>query len=105
MLSNDPFYIQNLSTSKILTKEDWYDFKEKFSNVYPLFFWNIKEKGFQLTKSEQRLVALEKLGMDSTEIAKMLGISSGSVIVSRYRLRKKMNAPNDVPIVEYLEAS
>ena len=88
---------------KILTQDDWYNFKEKFNQVYPLFFKKIKEKNILLTKSEERLVALEKLGLDNTQIAKVLGISVDSVFVNRYRLRKKINAPNTISIVEFLE--
>ena len=89
--------------AKILTQDDWYNFKEKFNQVYPLFFNSIKDKGIQLTKSEQRLVALEKLGLDNNQIAKVLGISVDSVFVNRYRLRKKINAPKEISIVVFLE--
>ena len=89
--------------AKILTKEDWYNFKEKFNQVYPLFFKSIEEKNIYLTKSEQRLVSLEKLGLDNNQIAKVLGISVESVFVNRYRLRKKISAPNTVSILNFLE--
>ncbi|WP_299108853.1 hypothetical protein [uncultured Tenacibaculum sp.] len=87
---------------KILTQEDWYSFKEKFNQVYPLFFRQIQEKDIHLTKSEERLIALEKLGLDNTEIANVLGISVDSVFVNRYRLRKKIKAPASISIVEFL---
>ncbi|CAL2079228.1 Tetratricopeptide repeat protein [Tenacibaculum sp. 190524A02b] len=88
---------------KILTKEDWYNFKEKFNQVYPMFFKSIKEKGIHLTSSEERLVTLEKLGLDNNQIAKVLGISVDSVFVNRYRLRKKINAPKSISILQFLE--
>ena len=88
---------------KILTKEDWYSFKEKFNKAYPLFFKKIKERGINLTNSEERLVSLEKLGLDNNQIAKVLGISLDSVFVNRYRLRKKIKAPKEISIIEFLE--
>lgn len=94
--------IQELMNYKILTKDDWYLFKDKFVRVHPQFFSDIKGKGYKLTKSEERLVALEKLGLDNTEIANMLGVSVDSVFISRYRLRKKINAPKEIPLIEYL---
>ncbi|CAL2074506.1 tetratricopeptide repeat protein [Tenacibaculum sp. 190524A02b] len=97
--------LQDLTTVKILTNDDWYDFKEKFRSVYPNFFASIKNKGFELTKAEERLIAMEKLYLDTNEIASMLAISQDSVTRSRSRLRKKINAPKGVPILEYLEAS
>ncbi|MEP0265936.1 tetratricopeptide repeat protein [Dokdonia sp.] len=96
--------LQELASSKILTQEDWYTFKQKFTSVYPLFFPNISKKGYKLTKSEERLVALEKLNLDSGEIANLLGISFDSVVTNRYRLRKKINAPKEIPIVDYFES-
>lgn len=88
---------------KILTKEDWYSFKEKFNQVYPTFFKEIKDKGISLTNSEERLVSLEKMGLDNNQIAKVLGISLDSVFVNRYRLRKKINAPKELSILAFLE--
>ncbi|WP_282080502.1 tetratricopeptide repeat protein [Aquimarina algiphila] len=97
--------LQELTTTRILTKEDWYIFRKKFITVYPNFFSTIKDKGYELTKSEERLVAMEKLGLDTNQIANMLAISEDSVMMSRYRLRKKINAPKGAPILEYLKAS
>ncbi|CAL2064830.1 hypothetical protein [Tenacibaculum sp. 190524A05c] len=97
--------LKDLTAIKILTNEDWYDFKEKFRRVYPNFFASIKNKGFQLTKAEERLIAMEKLYLDTQEIARMLAISQDSVSRSRLRLRKKINAPKGSSLLEYLEAS
>ncbi|CAL2104300.1 conserved protein of unknown function [Tenacibaculum sp. 190130A14a] len=97
--------LQDLTTNKILTNDDWYTFKEKFKNVYPSFFLKIKSKGFDLTKSEERLIAMEKLYLDTNEIASMLAISQDSVVRSRSRLRKKINAPKGHSLLEFLEAS
>lgn len=95
--------LQELIGSKILTKQDWFNFKQKFSLLYPNFYKNISKQGYKLTNSEERLITLEKLGLKSDEIANMLGISFDSVVMNRYRLRKKLNAPNDISILEFLE--
>lgn len=95
--------ISDLAASKILTKDDWYNFKEKFTKVYPTFYNNIQKKGYQLTKSEERLITLEKLELDNYEISRMLGVSTDTIFMSRYRLRKKINAPKDIPLVDYFE--
>ncbi|CAM1344581.1 tetratricopeptide repeat protein [Tenacibaculum amylolyticum] len=97
--------LQDLTAIKILTNEDWYAFKEKFKRVYPNFFASIKNKGFELTKAEERLIAMEKLYLDTKEIASMLAISQDSVTRSRSRLRKKINAPKGSSLLDYLEAS
>ncbi|MEO1032880.1 MAG: tetratricopeptide repeat protein [Bacteroidota bacterium] len=96
--------LQELASSKILTSEDWRNFKHKFSLVYSDFFKNITAKGLQPTTSEERLLSLEKLELDSKEIANMLGISFESVMQSRYRLRKKWDVPKDTSILEFIDA-
>ncbi|GAA4279133.1 hypothetical protein GCM10022259_38580 [Aquimarina mytili] len=95
--------LQELTATKILTKEDWYTFREKFTNVHPGFFNTLNRKGFELTQSEERLIAMEKLRLDTKQIASILAISEDSVMMNRYRLRKKINAPKGAPILEYLE--
>ncbi|GAA4274345.1 hypothetical protein GCM10022258_36410 [Aquimarina gracilis] len=95
--------LQELMATKILTKEDWYIFREKFAIVHPGFFNKIKNKGFELTQSEERLIAMEKLGLDTKQISNMLAISEDSVMMNRYRLRKKINAPKGAPILEHLQ--
>ncbi len=95
--------LQELTNNRILTKDDWYVFKEKFTTVHPLFFSIIKNKGYDLTQSEERLIAMEKLELDTKQISNMLAISEDSVMMNRYRLRKKINAPKGAPILEYLE--
>lgn len=97
--------LQALTNLKILTPDDWYTFKHKFSMVYPTFFSDLKKKNYELTKSEERLLAMEKLDLSTKEIANMLAISQDSVTRSRSRLRKKINAPKGTSILEYLEAS
>lgn len=94
--------LESLATSKILTEDDWIKFKQKFNAVFPLFFATIEKNGFELTKSEQRLVALEKLKLDSNEVSNLLGISQDSIRKIRYRLRKKNNASSEIDISTYL---
>ena len=95
--------LNGLMDSKILTKEDWLTFKEKFNKTYPNFFINLKMKEFKFTEAEYRLLALETLQLKNNEIAKMLGISARSVITTRSRLKKKISPPNGLSILEYLK--
>ena len=94
--------LEDLAASKILTEDDWIKFKQKFNDAYPLFFKTIEKNGFKLSKGEKRLVALEKLNLDTNQISNILGISTDSIRTVRYRLRKKINAPSDIDIVTYL---
>ncbi|PIA79372.1 hypothetical protein BFR04_00535 [Gaetbulibacter sp. 4G1] len=95
--------MESLLSSKILTQDDWKCFKHRFTSMFPDFFIKLKTKNILLTDSETRLLALEHLKLTNDEIAKMLGISTRSVITSRYRLRRKMDIPKGVSVLEYLE--
>lgn len=94
--------IGQLVSSKILTEEDWLEFKRLFDQVYKGYFIYLKENFTDITTAEQRLCALIKLNLNSKEIAAMLGISPDSVKKLRYRLRKKMSLENDENLDEYI---
>lgn len=93
--------IDDLMESKILTKEDWYNFRKKFRRVYPSFFNSMKS--YNLTNSEERIVVLEKLGLENSQIANMLGVSVESIFTYRYRLRKKLDISSETGISNYIE--
>jgi DNA-binding CsgD family transcriptional regulator len=95
--------LQELANSKLLTNDDWDNFKTKFTNVHTHFFINFKNRGFNFSDAEERLISLEKLSIKTSEIANMLGISPDSVHTARYRLRKKLNIPKDIAIIEFLK--
>jgi len=66
------------------------------------FFFKLKQKHPDLTKKDLRLSSLILTGLSSKEIATLLNISSSSVDMSRYRLRKKMNIPSKKSISIFL---
>ncbi|PWI29938.1 hypothetical protein DI383_09300 [Flavobacteriaceae bacterium LYZ1037] len=95
--------IETLMSSKILTENEWTEFKNRFNKVYPSFLIQIRKNYQDITNSEERLICLEKLNLKTKEIGDILGISKESVVKSRYRLKKKLNVDKDIPLVEYLE--
>ena len=95
LMSNDPLddhieQLNKLSLSRIITDDDWEEFKVRFSEVFPQFMTRMKKRFTGITAAELRLAALITLQLNSKEIASILGISSDSVKKSRQRLRKKM---------------
>lgn len=55
------------------------------------FYFRLTSRFPNLSKNEQRLCSLIRLNLSSKEIASILNISTKSVEVNRYRLRKKMH--------------
>lgn len=104
-ISEEIEILRELISIKILTPQDWCQFKEKFSILFPTFFPHILTKGIRLTKSEERLMALEKLNLNTSDMANILGISVESVYASRYRLKKKLKLNGNVSILSFLKGT
>ncbi len=82
--------------------DDWKLFKEAFNNADKDFIKKIKLNHPELTPNDLRLCAYLRLNLSSKEIAPLLNISSRSVEVKRYRLRKKMNLSHDKNLTNYI---
>jgi hypothetical protein len=72
-------------------EQHWKEFTTAFEQVHQQFFENIKQYSSELTSADMRLIALLRINLSSEDIATLLGISTDSLRVSRYRLRKKLN--------------
>ena len=81
---------KQFSAMRILTKEDWQIFLEKFSAQFPDFLVRLKNQYPHLSTAEIRLFLLIKIGFETPHIAEMLGISANSVWRSRHRLVKSL---------------
>ena len=82
----------------------WNVFKEAFDSADNNFLKKVKESHPALTPNDLRLCAYLRLNLSSKEIAPLLNISVRSIEIKRYRLRKKMNLPHEMGLVEYLLA-
>ena len=88
---------QNLNNN-----DDWHVFEEAFNNADKDFLKKIKTLHPALTSNDLRLCAYLRLNLSSKEIAPLLNISSRSVEVKRYRLRKKMDLPRESSLTNYI---
>ena len=84
-------------------EEDWERLKMHFDTIHSDFFARLKNKYPELTQSELRHCTYIKLQMFTSEIAQMLNIDNKSVQASRYRIKKKMQLPQDVDLRNFLE--
>lgn len=82
--------------------DDWKFFQEAFNNADKDFLKKVKAKHPMLTPNDLRLCAYLRLNLSSKEIAPLLNISSRSVEVKRYRLRKKMELPHESSLTNYI---
>ncbi|RRO11917.1 helix-turn-helix and ligand-binding sensor domain-containing protein [Flavobacteriaceae bacterium 14752] len=82
--------------------DDWKFFEEAFNNADKDFFKKLKDKHSSLTPNDLKLCAYLRLNLTSKEIAPLFNISTKSVEIKRYRLRKKMNLNRDESLTNYI---
>lgn len=90
-----------LIDSSINNKQDWEFFEEAFNHADKDFFKKVKELHPQLTPNDLRLCVYLRLNLSSKEIAQLLNISTRSVEIKRYRLRKKIDLERKVNLNDY----
>jgi tetratricopeptide (TPR) repeat protein len=83
-------------------EKDWEDFKEHFENVHPNFFSNLKQQYPDLSSNDLKVAALTRLNLSIKEASNILGISPESTKTARYRLRKKMDLPQETDLFDFL---
>ncbi|MBL7816292.1 MAG: tetratricopeptide repeat protein [Saprospiraceae bacterium] len=94
--------ISQLKQTIILTDEQWVNFRQKFERVHVDFFNNFYQLIPTATEAEKRFAALVKLNLSDTEMAATLGISTESIVKTRYRLRKKVDNGDAIELVRQL---
>ncbi len=89
--------------SELNNNNEWSELMGYFGQIHPDFFKSIKELASEkLSSSETRLCMLLRLNLSSKEIANILHITSDSVRIARYRLRKKLPLDSKIDLQAYL---
>jgi len=83
-------------------ESDWEVFKNQFEVIHSGFFIRLEEMHTGLTANEKRFCAYIRIGMSSTDIAKLLNISMEGIKKSRYRLRKKFRLATPDNLENYI---
>lgn len=95
--------LSRLKDSIILTEEDWLEFKDVFSSVYPYFIPKLNTKSPNLTESEMRFLVLLKLGLSVNEMSNTLAILPHSVRKTRLRLTNKLGLETYKELNSYIQ--
>ena len=95
--------VEQLLATKLSTETDWLRFKQRFEVVYPNFFGNLQKQFPQLSPTEVKICAIEKLGIKDVEAGDILGINPDSVKKSRYRLRKNLDDTEKLALKEFID--
>lgn len=95
--------LTQLKESTILTDEEWDRFRRLFDQVHKGYTLRLKEKLPDLTQAETRFMVLAKLKFSNKEMASALNISTQAIRTTWYRLRKKLNLPEEGSLDELVE--
>lgn len=94
--------LNNLLTQDQILDEEWNQFEIHFDQVHSNFLQKLRDKYPQLSSNDFRLCAYLRMNLATKEIAPLLNISVRGVEASRYRLRKKLNLPNDQNLNDFM---
>lgn len=86
------FNVQNTETELLIDKVNA-RFIDKLSQLHP-----------DLSKNEQRLASLLRIGLSSKEIASVIDSNPKTVNMARYRLRKHLNLETDDSLTAYMKS-
>lgn len=78
-------------------------FQENIDIISSEFFNSLSIAHSNLTQKEKEVCSLIRLNISSKEVASIKNISVQSARTAKYRLKKKLNLPEEVNIVEYLQ--
>lgn len=92
----------SIITKNVNEGDSWARFKEAFDTYDKNFIKSLMDAHPNLTSNDLKLCAYLRLNMSSKEIAPLLNISTRSVEVKRYRLRKKMGLSKNQGLNEYI---
>lgn len=82
----------------------WEDFRRIFEEINQDFFDKLQQINPGLSATEIKFISLIKLNMNGKDIAALLGVSSDSLRVSRYRLRKKLKLEQGCSLTAFIQS-
>lgn len=101
--SNDISELIAMVNSNLDTDLNWKKFKMSFEESYPGFFEKLSKILPDITIYEQKLCAFIFVGLPSSEIAQVTGISLAAVNKGRQRIRKRLQIPPNGDIAAFLK--
>ncbi len=82
--------------------EDWENVTRHFEKVHPEFFAQLRQRHPALTATDLKQCAYVKLDLTNKDIANLLRIEPASVKISHYRIKKKLNLPEEESLRDYI---
>jgi len=94
--------IGRLSTA-LEVEDNWKSFYIYFEEVHPDFIKALRLYCEGLSNNEIRHCTFVKLGMTNKEVAELLNLSSKTIEVARYRIKKKLDLGRDESLHDFIQ--
>lgn len=95
--------LSRIVSNHLRLNEDAQEFQVNIETVNHDFFNKLDQKFEGLTTNDKHLCGLIRLNLSSKDIAAIKNISTKSVEMGRYRLRKKLNLKPEEDLTEFLQ--
>lgn len=86
----------------IAEEDSWEVFQQNFDLIHHKFFRTLRERYPSLTATDLRFCAFLRLNLSTKDIAQMANLTVRGVEAARYRIRKRMEVPDGVSLVDFL---
>lgn len=91
-----------ISLQQLLDVKGEENFKGFFCEAYPHFIPNLRKKVGHLTSKEELYCMLIALNISNEELASTFNVARSSVVVAKYRIRKKLNLADGISMEAFL---
>ena len=94
--------VLKLINENIAGEDSWEVFQQNFDLIHQRFFRTLRERYPNLTATDLRFCAFLRLNLSTKDIAQMTNLTIRGVEAARYRIRKRMEVPDGVSLVDFL---
>lgn len=91
-----------ITPQQLLALKDNKDFKSYFNKAYPHFRENLKIAIPQITTKDELYCMLIALKCNNEVLASTLNVARSSVVIAKYRIRKKLRLKSNLSLEDYL---
>lgn len=95
--------VEGVSLTDVMKQQGDGKFKEAFSRSYPHFLKDLRAESQHITAKEEIYCMLIALGQTNLDISELFNVTRSSVIIAKYRLRKKLPLEEEQSMEAYLE--
>ena len=102
-LATDLKKVCKLIDNRLGNEQDFEKFMIHFEKVHPDFFSRLDQVALTtLTPADQKLSAYIRMHLSTKEMAHLLNVEPKSIQMARYRLKQKLNLPEETDLISFI---